>query len=119
MAAAEAAQRFAVGDYAAATAWERPRRRLADAREALAEGAGRRRQARASRRSRRAKPAPRARRSGLRSRSSANHPPAAAGLARAGRIDEALALVDAAQRDEQAGRAPAAEPGYRKALVDR
>jgi hypothetical protein len=46
-----------------------------------------------------------------------NHPPAAAGIARAGRLDEALALVDAARRDEQAGRLAAAEAGYRKALA--
>jgi tetratricopeptide (TPR) repeat protein len=45
-----------------------------------------------------------------------NHPSAVAGMARAGRLDEALALVDAAQRDEQAGRASMAEAGYRKAL---
>ncbi len=45
-----------------------------------------------------------------------NHPPAAAGQARAKRLDEALAQVDAAQRDEQAGRTSTAEAGYRKAL---
>ena len=31
-------------------------------------------------------------------------------------MDQALAIVDAANRDEQAGRATAAESGYRKAL---
>jgi hypothetical protein len=42
---------------------------------------------------------------------------AKAGLARADRLDEALALADAARRDEQAGRMAAAEAGYRKALA--
>ena len=45
------------------------------------------------------------------------HPPATAGLARADRLDSALALVDTAHRDEQAGRLDAAEAGYRKALA--
>ncbi len=38
------------------------------------------------------------------------------GLARAARIDEVFALLDAAARDEQAGRLAAALAGYRKAL---
>jgi len=46
-----------------------------------------------------------------------NHPPATAGLARAQRLDEALALADAARKDEQAGRLSTAEAGYRKALA--
>jgi len=45
-----------------------------------------------------------------------NHPPATAGLARADRLDAALAAADGARRDEEAGRAAAAEAGYRKAL---
>ncbi|MFI4945003.1 MAG: protein kinase [Burkholderiales bacterium] len=44
------------------------------------------------------------------------HPPAIAGLARADRLDAALAAADAARRDEEAGRAASAEAGYRKAL---
>ena len=44
------------------------------------------------------------------------HPPAIAGLARADRLDAALAAADGARRDEEAGRAAAAEAGYRKAL---
>ena len=45
-----------------------------------------------------------------------NHPPATAGIARAERLDQALAIVDAARADEEAGRLAAAESGYRKAL---
>jgi Protein kinase domain len=45
------------------------------------------------------------------------HPAATAGLARAARLDQALAMVDAASRDEQAGRTGAAQEGYRKALA--
>ena len=44
------------------------------------------------------------------------HPPAIAGLARADRLDAALAAADGARRDEEAGRAASAEAGYRKAL---
>jgi hypothetical protein len=39
------------------------------------------------------------------------------GLERAGRLDEVFALLDAAARDEQAGRVDAALAGYRKALA--
>jgi tetratricopeptide (TPR) repeat protein len=42
---------------------------------------------------------------------------AKAGLARADRLDQALAATDAARRDEQAGRVAEAEAGYRKALA--
>jgi tetratricopeptide (TPR) repeat protein len=44
------------------------------------------------------------------------HAPAGAGVARAGRIDEGLALVDRALHDERAGRITTAEEGYRRAL---
>jgi hypothetical protein len=44
------------------------------------------------------------------------NPPATAGLAHADRLDAALAAADGARRDEEAGRAAAAEAGYRKAL---
>jgi tetratricopeptide (TPR) repeat protein len=46
-----------------------------------------------------------------------NHPPATAGLARAERLDQALAQVDAAQNHERAGRTAEAESAYRKALA--
>ncbi len=42
---------------------------------------------------------------------------AKAGIARAGRLDEAFAIVDAAVADERAGRLAAAEQGFRKALA--
>ncbi len=50
----------------------------------------------------------------------AGHAQAKAGLARADRLDESLAVVDAALADERAGRLPDAESGFRKALsIDR
>ena len=45
------------------------------------------------------------------------HPPAKAGLARADRFDAALAVMDRALAEEQAGRLAAAEEGFRKALA--
>lgn len=45
------------------------------------------------------------------------HAKAKAGIERAGRLDQALALVDAAVADERAGRLAAAEQGFRKALA--
>ena len=45
-----------------------------------------------------------------------NHPAATAGIARAARLDQALAIVDAARADEETSRLAAAESGYRKAL---
>jgi hypothetical protein len=113
---AAAAQRFAVGDYkAAAAGWDEASKRLAalDATwpKALADAIQRGEQALAGAKTGAAREA-----FELALAIEPNHPQAAAGLARAGRIDQALALVDAAVRDEQAGRVSAAESGYRKAL---
>jgi eukaryotic-like serine/threonine-protein kinase len=113
---AEAAQRFAVGDYTAATAgWDAASKVLGSLEEAwpkaLAEAVNRGEQALAGAQTDAARAA-----FELALAIERNHPSAAAGLARARRIDEALALVDVARRDEQAGRLPAAESGYRKAL---
>ena len=113
---AAAAQRFAVGDFkAAAAGWDEASKRLAalDAAwpKALADAIQRGEQALAGAKTGAARQA-----FELALAIEPNHPQAAAGLARAGRIDEALALVDAAKRDEQAGRVAAAESGYRKAL---
>ena len=112
-----AAQRFAVGDYAAAAGqWDKATARLAELEkalpEALASAMKRGQDALAAGRTNAAREA-----FGLALAIQANHPPAAAGLARAGRLDDALAQVDAAQRDEQAGRASSAEAGYRRALA--
>ncbi len=112
----EAAQRFAVGDHAAAAArWDEASQRLAALEaarpQALADAVKRGDQALAGMQTGAAREA-----FGLALAIEPDHPPAAAGLARAGRIDQALALVDAAKRDEQAGRFAAAESGYRKAL---
>ena len=113
---AAAAQRFAVGDFkAAAAGWDEASKRLAalDAAwpKALADAIQRGEQALAGAKTGAARQA-----FELALAIEPNHPQAAAGLARAGRIDEALALVDTAKRDEQAGRVAAAESGYRKAL---
>ena len=112
-----AVQLFAVGDYAAAAGqWDAASARLAalekSVPEALAAAMKRGQDALASGRTAAAREA-----FGLALAIQANHPPATAGLARAARLDDALALVDAAQRDEQAGRASSAEAGYRKALA--
>jgi hypothetical protein len=112
-----ASQRFAVGDYAAATrTWDEASAVLAalekEAPKALAEAVGQGEAALAQADTNAARAAFK-----LALAIQPNHPPAAAGLARAGRLDEALALVDAARRDEQAGRVAAAEAGYRKALA--
>jgi len=114
---AQAAQRFAVGDYAeAAGLWDAASARLAALEktlpEALAAAMKRGQDALASARTGAAREA-----FGLALAMQPNHPPATAGLARAGRLDDALALVDAAQRDEQAGRGSSAEAGFRKALA--
>ncbi|MBX3703210.1 MAG: protein kinase [Steroidobacteraceae bacterium] len=45
------------------------------------------------------------------------HAGAAAGIARAGRIEQTFAIVDAAAADERAGRMSVAEQGYRRALA--
>jgi hypothetical protein len=112
-----ASQRFAVGDYAAAaTAWDEASAILGKleqaAPKALADVMSQGEQALAHARTASARDAFR-----LALLIQPNHPPANAGLARADRLDEALALVDVARRDEQAGRQAAAEAGYRKALA--
>ncbi len=114
---ARAAQHFAVGEYGdAARLWDEASARLAALDkalpEALAAATKRGQEALAAARTGAAREA-----FGLALAIQPNHPPAAAGLARAGRLDDALALIDAAQRDEQAGRGSAAEAGYRKALA--
>ena len=115
-AGAEAAQRFAVGDFAAATSrWDSASKLLATLEaawpRALADAVKRGEQALAAADTGAAREA-----FGLALAIEPNQPSATAGIARAGRIDEALALVDAAKRDEQAGRVAAAESNYRKAL---
>ena len=114
---AAAAQRFAVGDYRAAVArWDEASKRLGSLEErwpaALADAVQRGEQALAGAKTGAARESFQ-----LALAIQPGHPPAAAGLARAGRIDEALALVDRAGRDEQAGRLADAEAGYRKALA--
>jgi tetratricopeptide (TPR) repeat protein len=112
-----ASQRYAVGDYAAAAAaWDKASAVLGKleqaAPKALADAMSRAEQELAQSRTGRAREAFR-----LALSIQPNHPPAVAGLARVDRLDGALALVDAARRDEQAGRLAAAEAGYRKALA--
>jgi hypothetical protein len=113
---AEAAQRFAVGDYIAATkAWEESSAKLAAIEKALPQ--------RLSAALERGKSALSAARTAearqafnLALAMDSGSAAAKAGLARADRLDQALAVADAARGDEQAGRADAAEAGYRKAL---
>lgn len=114
---ARAAQRFAVGDFGVAAAmWDAASDRLGvldkSQPEALAAAMKRGQEALAAARTAAARDA-----FGLALAIQPNHPPATAGLARAGRLDDALALVDAAQRDEQAGRPSSAETAFRKALA--
>ncbi|MBM4219073.1 MAG: hypothetical protein FJ171_05450 [Gammaproteobacteria bacterium] len=116
-AGADAAQRYAVGDHAAAAAgWDAAAAQLAALEKsvpAALEAAMKRGQAALS--AGKTDVARESFRFALAIQ--ANHPPAVAGLARADRLEAALALVDGAQRDEQAGRADAAEAAYRKALA--
>jgi len=114
---AEAAQRFAVGDYpAAAKAWEDASAKLAAVEkalpQALADSLKRGQAALADASTGAARDAFR-----LALEIDAGNAPAKAGLARADRLDRALAAADAARRDEQAGRPADAEAGYRKALA--
>ncbi len=114
---ARAAQRFAVGDYGGAVGlWDAALARLdvldKAQPEALAAAMKRGQDALAAARTAAARDA-----FGLALAIQPNHPPATAGLAQAGRLDDALALVDAAQRDEQAGRLSSAETAFRKALA--
>ena len=113
---AHAAQRYGVGDYlSAAEHWNAASAKLAELEkavpEALAAAMKRGQEALAGAKTGAAREA-----FGLALAIQPNHPPATAGIARAARLDEALALVDAARGDEHAGRASAAEAGYRKAL---
>jgi hypothetical protein len=114
---ARAAQRFAVGDYgAAAGLWDAASALLAGIDKTLpqqlAAAMKRGQDALAAGRTSAAREA-----FGLALAIQPGHAPATAGIARAARLDEALALVDAAQRDEQAGRPASAEAAYRKALA--
>jgi hypothetical protein len=114
---ARAAQRFAVGDYGeAARLWDSASAGLAaldkSLPDQLAAAMKRGQDALAASRTAAAREA-----FALALAIQPGHPPATAGAARATRLDQALALVDAAQRDEQAGRASAAETAYRKALA--
>jgi hypothetical protein len=113
---AHAAQRYAVGDYlSAAEHWDAASAKLAELDkalpDALAAAVKRGQDALADAKTGAAREA-----FELALAIQPNHPPATAGIARAARLDQALALVDAARGDEQAGRASAAEAGYRKAL---
>jgi hypothetical protein len=114
---AHAAQRYAVGDYlSAAEHWDAASAKLAlldkALPEALAAAVSRGQDALAAAKTGAAREAFQ-----LALAMQPGHPPATAGLARAARLDAALALVDAARRDEQGGRTAAAESGYRKALA--
>lgn len=116
-AGAAAAQRYAVEDYAAATeGWEGAAAQLAGldkelpralktalqgGQAALAEG-----------RTREARDA-----FGLALAIEPENAVARAGIERAGRLDRTFPIVDAALADERAGRLPAAEQGFRKALA--
>jgi hypothetical protein len=113
---ARAAQRFAVGEFEVAQAmWDAASGRLAEIgkaqAKALADAVQRGEAALADADTGAAREA-----FGLALAIQPDHPPAVAGLARAGRLEEALAVADAALRDERAGRSAAAEAGYRKAL---
>ncbi len=116
-AGADAAQSYAVGDYSAAAArWNAASGMLAEIEKsvpaALATAMKRGQDALA-----RAQTGPARSAFELALAIQPGHPAASAGLARAARLDQALGIVDAASRDEQAGRAAAAQEGYRKALA--
>ncbi len=119
-AGAEAAQRYAVGEYAAAAeGWEAGLASLAELEkklpQALADTMRRGQQALAGAQTAAAREA-----FGLALAIAPGHAQATAGIARADRLDEALAAVDAALAEERAGRLAAAESGFRKALsIDR
>lgn len=114
---AEAAQRYAVGDYLAALQhWDGASAQLALVEKALpgalADALKRGQDALGAANTGAARDAFR-----LALAIEAKNPPATAGLARADRLDRALAAADAARRDEQAGRPAEAEAGFRKALA--
>ncbi len=119
-AGAVAAQRYAVGEFAgAAQAWEAGLASLAELDrklpQALADAIRRGEQALAGAQTATAREA-----FGLALAIEPGHAKATAGVARADRLDEALAAIDAALAEERAGRLEAAESGFRKALsIDR
>jgi len=112
-----AVQRFEVEDYAAASErWEKAAAELAELeqqrpqalKDAMQAGAAALAQGKTAA----------ARESfGLALAIEPGHAPATAGIERAGRLDQAFVIVDAARADESAGRLAAAEQGYRKALA--
>ncbi len=115
-AGAEAAQRYTVGEFAAAAKlWEGGSARLAglenETPQALKDAIGRGEQALAAASTGAARDA-----FGLALAIEPEHAQAKAGIERAGRLDLALAAVDAALAEEHAGRLAAAESGFRKAL---
>jgi hypothetical protein len=119
-AGAQAAQRHAVGEYAAAAqAWEAGLASLVELEkklpQALTDAIRRGEQALAGAQTAAAREA-----FGLALAIEPGHAKATAGVARADRLDEALTVVDAALAEERAGRLAAAESGFRKALsIDR
>jgi len=113
----QAAQRFAVGDYAVAQqGWEAAvaqlaeleRRRPAELRAALDRGKA----ALAQGKTGEARQA-----FELALAIEPGHAAASAGMERAARMEQAFSIVDAAVADERAGQLGAAEQGYRKALA--
>ncbi len=116
-AGAHAAQRHAVADYtAAAESWEEAQAKLEKLNQELPQArknatqAGQ--QALADARTAEARQA-----FELALAIEPGHAPATAGLARAGKLDQALARVDVAIADERAGRFDAADGGFREALT--
>ncbi len=114
---ARAAQRYAVGDYALATReWEAASAKLAalekELPQVLKDTVQRGQEALAQAKTGAARDA-----FGLALAMQPGHPPAKAGLARADRLDQALAVVDRALTQEQGGRLAEAEAGFRKALA--
>jgi tetratricopeptide (TPR) repeat protein len=115
-AGATAVQRYEVGDYVAAQkGWEAATARLASlekqAPRALADAMKKAGQALAQAQTGAARGAFR-----LALAIDPKHAAAKAGLARADRLDQALAVVDRATAEERAGNVAAAEAGFRKAL---
>jgi hypothetical protein len=115
-AGARAAQRYAVGEYAAAAkGWDAGSAKLGELQEqvpgALNDALQRGGLALSEAKTGAAREA-----FGLALAIEPNHAQATAGIERAARLDEALAIVDSALADERAGRLAAAESGFRKAL---
>lgn len=115
-AGANAAQRHAVGDYAAAAkSWDEGLAKLGELEKelpaALKEATQRGARALAEAKTGAAREA-----FGLALAIEPNQAQAVAGIERAARLDQALAVVDSALAEERAGRLAAAESGFRKAL---